>query len=569
MKMRKSHHKIGLVRERGAIGILGILTLLVAILFVAVAVDTGRLMLEQRQLQTVADMAALDASSVTGNCGTGDISEIQSLAIASANRNNHPGEGLDVSVGQVSVNANGVREFSESPIEASTAVMVAAQKTVPASLFAGGVFGNDAFLRAEAVSEREAIAGFSAGSVLASLSTEESALLNSLLGELLGSSVDLDLLSYEGIAATQLSLMELVNASATAGSVDELLNTNSSVAQWLNLFVDAFSASDVADVNVATGLAELAAASVKNVSVELGEVIAVSSDDPESAATANVNLLDLILTTAQVANTDNALTLPLVVNLPADVLNVGVQLNIVEPPQIAIGPPGRNEADEWRTQMQTSQIDLTANITSTVDLSILGLLGAEADIDLALLVELAQGNAWLESIQCHTVSDSQSLVRIGAQPGIADIRLTKTSDPDASAAVIDVSAVLLGLRLPVASVDVGLTLPLASPSSTQLEYQVNPYDQDDLPQSMRASTAVSGALANITNDLQLDVTLLGALTIPVGTLTNGLLGQVLLPVLNALVTNIIDPLLTLLGIEVGSMDVKLFTVDISRPEMQR
>lgn len=569
IKQRMPDRKSYVARQRGAIGILGILTLLVAILFAVVAVDTGRLMLQRQHLQTVADMAALDASSQTGSCGSDDMSAIEALADASAARNNYNGGALTVQLGQVSVGANGVREFSQSAIETATAVRVEAAKTVPASLFAGGILGNDVTLRAEAVAEREAIAGFSAGSLLVSLSTEESALLNSLLGGLLGSSVDLGVLAYQGIAATQLSLLELVDASASAGNVEELLNADLSVAQWLNLYADAVAASGAADVDVTAGLAELVGASVNNLNAQFSDILNLTTDNPESAADADVNLLDLIMTTAQVANGSNAVTLPLAVNLPAGLLNVGVQLNITEPPQIAIGPPGQDEDGDWLTQMHTAQVELSANIQSTIDLSVLGLVGAEANVDLGLLVEVAQGDGWLKSIECATVNSNQSEVTIGAQPGVADINLTRASDQSATGAGIDVSAVVLGLRIPVAEVEVELNLPLQNPGSTELSYEVNPRDEDDLPQTQLASTATGQALADIADDLQLDITLLGAVSLPLGTLTDALLGQILAPILSALGTAIIDPLLSVLGIEIGSLEVKLFALEIDRPEMQR
>ncbi|PKM36244.1 MAG: hypothetical protein CVV06_12040 [Gammaproteobacteria bacterium HGW-Gammaproteobacteria-10] len=60
-----------LPRQRGVLGLLGGLVLFLSVLFTALAMDTGRLMLEHRRLQLVADMAALDASSQSGGCGDG------------------------------------------------------------------------------------------------------------------------------------------------------------------------------------------------------------------------------------------------------------------------------------------------------------------------------------------------------------------------------------------------------------------------------------------------------------------------------------------------------------------
>lgn len=51
----------GPARQRGAIGLIGALALGTAVLCTLVVVDSGRLYLDQRELQRVADNAALEA----------------------------------------------------------------------------------------------------------------------------------------------------------------------------------------------------------------------------------------------------------------------------------------------------------------------------------------------------------------------------------------------------------------------------------------------------------------------------------------------------------------------------
>ena len=48
--------------QRGAIGLFGIMTLLLAVLFVSLVVDSGRLWMQKRQLQSIADIAAIEAA---------------------------------------------------------------------------------------------------------------------------------------------------------------------------------------------------------------------------------------------------------------------------------------------------------------------------------------------------------------------------------------------------------------------------------------------------------------------------------------------------------------------------
>lgn len=561
-------------KQRGAMGLLGIMTLLLATLFAALAVDTGRLLMEQRRMQTVADMAALDASALSGHCGEGDLAQVQTLAYASAARNNHvidTGKTLDVSLGRIDVGAAGLRQFTTTTASSATAVRVVAAKTVPASFFAGGILGRNVTLSAKAVAERQAIAGFIAGSSMVGLSNQQAAILNSLLGSILGSSVNLNVLSYQGIAATNITLAELVEASTAIASTEELLNSNLSLNDWLNLYADAANASDAVDIGLSAAMQSLVSANVNNLSAQFSNIVDVTTDSPEAAAEASMNLFDLLTTTAFVANGSQAINLPLSVNLPGNLLNVVTQLNIIEPPKLVIGPPGKNADGQWRTFMETAQFDLSTLVQSTVDLNVLGLVGAKAQIDLALQVDMAQGSAWLKTLQCGQINNNRTIVTIGVQPGAATLQLARASDPSAETANIDVSATLLLLgRLPIANVGLGLNIPLQNPTTTDLIYEVNLADAEALPQTQHASTAPGLSISNITQGIDTDVTLLGVISLPLldQLIAEALLAQVLTPLLSQVGAATIDPLLTVLGVEIGSMHVQLFTVDVDRPDLK-
>ncbi|HBA66667.1 MAG TPA: hypothetical protein DCZ48_10930, partial [Methylococcaceae bacterium] len=247
-RLEMPFHKGTPPRQRGALGVLGGLVLLLSVLFTALAVDTGRLMLEHRRLQLVADMAALDASSQSGGCGDGTLALAEAAAQTSAARNNHSiadARTLDVLLGNVSVGTGGVRNFTSDDPESSMAVQVTAGNTVPASLFAGGLLGREATLQATAVAERQALAGFCVGSGLLSFNTQDSIVLNALFGEILGSPLSLDAVSYQGIANARVSLLSLVQAAIGVGTVDELLHVPLVVGDLLQIYADALNASGV------------------------------------------------------------------------------------------------------------------------------------------------------------------------------------------------------------------------------------------------------------------------------------------------------------------------------------
>ena len=58
-------------QQRGAIGLMAALPLGMVLLFMLLVVDSGRLYFEQRKLQRVADMAALEAVTRGGSCSAG------------------------------------------------------------------------------------------------------------------------------------------------------------------------------------------------------------------------------------------------------------------------------------------------------------------------------------------------------------------------------------------------------------------------------------------------------------------------------------------------------------------
>lgn len=564
---------ITITKQRGAMGLLGILTLLLATLFAALAVDTGRLLMEQRRMQTVADMAALDASSLAGHCGEGDLSQVQALAEASAARNNHliaADRTLQTTLGRVDISSGGLRQFTSTSADSATAVQVIAAKTVPASFFAGGILGRSINLSASAVAERQGIAGFVAGSSLVGLSNQQTAILNALLGGMLGSPVNLNVLSYQGLAAVDITLAQLVEASTAIASTKELLSSNLSLNEWLTLYADAVNASDAVDVGLSAAMQSLVTANINDLTVMFSDIVAVTTDTPEAAAQASLNLFDLLMTTAFVANGNHFINLPLAVNLPGNLLNVSTQLHLIDPPKMVIGPPGRDSEGQWRTYMETAQFNLTTLVQSTVDLNVAGLVGAKAEIDLALQLDMAQGSAWLESLQCARVNNNQTTVTIGAQPGTAMLNLGRATNPSSVTGNIAVSAELLSLPIPVADIGLGLNLPLQNPSSTDLEYQVNLADPDDLPQTQHANTAPGLAISNISNAIELDVTLLGAISLPLldQLIAQALLNQVLTPLLSQVGATTIDPLLAVLGLEIGSMHVHLTTVEVDRPDLK-
>jgi uncharacterized membrane protein len=518
--------------QRGAIGIAGVLILLTAVLFTALVVDSGRMWMQQRQLQSIADMAAIHASRHLG-CNANIQSVIQMAQQAAVNN----GFG-----GQLSENPNqvllgridtvaGIRQFTADG--SNEAVYVRSTREVPSSLIAGGLIGGTVTLRAEAVSVSDPpFAAFGAGSFTASLNSEQSVLLNGLLGGMLGAPVNLDVLSYRGIADTRITMQDMLAVSGQVGTLDALLNSEMQVAELLELFANAADQNGAADVQAIAAMQNIASLAVSNATVRLADILAVTTPDTNAAATVGLNALSLITTAAMIANGENAINLPLAVNV-SSLASIQAQVTVIEPPQLAVGPAAGD--GDMCTEVRTAQ--LRARVGVLVNIPLL------ARIDLALNTEVAQGSAGLRSIQ---MNDGVSEVEIEATPGIAALSLTNNAGTGPARV-----STLLGI--PIA--DIGLNLPIQPPVAQTLDYAVAHPVEDNLPQMQSIASPVGSSLENALGQPNaLDVTVLSVLNLG---LVNNVVSTIVSPLLSEIGRVLLDPLLELLGIRVGGMDVTL------------
>lgn len=518
--------------QRGAIGLVGVLVLLLAVLLTALVVDSGRLWMQKKQLQSIADMSAISAARHLGCNAT--LQNVMQMAQVAATNNGFSGQ-LSAAPNQVLLGkletVQGIRQFTADG--SHDAVYVRTTREVPGSLMAGGLLGHTVILRAEAVSVADPLlAAFSAGSFTASLSSEQSTLLNKLLGGMLGAPLNLDVLTYRGIANTRITLQDILAVSGQVGTLQGLLNTDMQVGDLLALFANAANQSGVADLQIVAAMQTIANLAVNQASVRLGDILAVTTPDASAAATVGLNALSLISTTAMVANGQHALTIPLAINIPS-ITSINAQVTIVEPPQLAIGPAAGEGA--LCTTVRTAQV--RAKVGVLVNIPLL------ASIDLALGAEVAPGSAGLRTI---VQDDGESEVTIEAKPGIAALVLSN-NDGTGLARI----STLLGL--PLASI--GLNLPLQPANAQTLEYTVENPVRNHLPQTQSVASPLGSSLGNaLAQPNLLNVTLLGMLDLGI---VSNVVSTIISPLLSEIGRVLLDPLLNLLGIRVGGMDITL------------
>ena len=586
---------MGRERQRGAIGVMAAGTLLLALICLALVIDTGRLYYEQRKLQRVVDMAALEAASQGGLCGLP--SGVQGFVTTSAARNGFvpaTGDSLVATLGSVTFDggygsASSRRTFIAGGDPADS-VRVQATHTVPsslllnvASLFSGA--SSNTVLSAQAVGRRTAMAGISAGSGVLSLDSTNSPLLNALLGGLLGTTINLDLVTYQGIAGANVSLLALSQQLKAAGvnlelgKIDSLLGANVTAAQLLQAMVNAADASQLANVNTSLLRTALANINVPTANLTLGQILSVVAPDSvrDTALNAGVNLLDLLMATAMVANKNNAVNVDLKGKNIAGVVPT-VKLQVISPPTIAIGYPGKDSAGNWRTVAKNAQVQLIVGANAN-------LLGLNlVNLALNLRVGVAEGYAALDSIQCGGVGQPTT-VNVKARPGVASANI------DANVSLLSgASGSLLGVTITntatgASGSSASAGTQFAIPGEQSLSFTVN--GPSDLPSAVTRvqsplGSSLGAGLASLGNSLSIKVTaggncnaiilvswLLCALSSIVNSLADLMLNLTsgLGTLVSALGQQLIDPLLSLLGIQTGILDVRLIDLQTGGAEL--
>ena len=322
--------------------------MLLAILFLALVVDSGRLYLDKRSLQRVADMAALEAVSRESGCTASFALNAQQVATASAQRNGFviaDGRTLLAECGTVGV-MGGQRQLLVDASQ-NEAIRVTVTERVPASLIAGGIFDQDIVLQARATAARASnqLAQLTIRSQVLTVDASRGALLNALVGGLLGGNLNVSVGGWQGLVGTNISLFQFSNQLATnlglsAGGYDELLSSNVTVGQLVDAATDVLQRNGTATSATITALQSIRVASaVSPTPIRLGDILNLAAGSESSGLDGQVNLFDLVQGFAQAANANSALAADVPINLPG-LLSVNAKVKITEPPTLsAVGNP--------------------------------------------------------------------------------------------------------------------------------------------------------------------------------------------------------------------------------------
>lgn len=430
-------------QQHGAFTIMAAFTLLMLLMFLVLVLDSGRLYMEQRKLQKVADTAALGALLLLpdGNCSKDrQLTETYARDNANANDFAATGErGLSLQCADI-VQSDGLRVAVPNNTS-GRAVEVTVSHEVPSSLIlqVGSVFNkniaNEIVLRATAVAARdEPAAAFSVGSQL--LRLDDSKLLGILLTAVGLRPDTLTLLDSIGLANATITPSGLLAALGVDVGIEqlkalspqglvELINTQVGVL-GIDRLIDA-SIKLIDDSALVADLEALRLQLLPNAPI-LQELelklfgtpdspgilsLVTDSDDPVGATLdVSVNLGEILTTAILIGAQGRGLSIgaPDATGAPSGAVNllntVRLEAGIVEPPSIGIGPIGTTA---YNAQVRVKlDIDTSRGILG----GLLDLLGTT--VHLPIIIDLVNASGELTALRCDGPDPSATVEVVSA-----------------------------------------------------------------------------------------------------------------------------------------------------------
>ncbi|AOK49394.1 MULTISPECIES: TadG family pilus assembly protein [unclassified Burkholderia] len=554
-------------RERGSLAVIAAIAIGVVIAALG-AVDLGNLFYQRRALQSSADMAALAAAQTMDDGCAKPTATAQSAALGNGFDSTASGQSMTVVCGRWDVKDNaGPSFFAGSASGTATgadaqlnAVQVTVTRSVPYYFL-----GSQRTVTAISTAQATNVGTYSIGTTLAQL---QGGVVNALLNGLLGTNLNLSVLSYQGLANSRIKIKDLM-AAANVGTVNALLNTQTSVPQLASWMLTALSQTSVANANLQTSLGALQTIVSANIAggqtftiggtANSPGIFSIGLSDPQAALDATFSPFDALFVAAEIATGQNAFSLANGLNIGG--LNATLQVQIIQPPVLGIGEAGIDPVTKtWRTIARTAQVRLYLNIglgTANLPLGTLGAL-VPVQVNLPLSMQIAPGQAWLQSASC-TSSPSTCASAIGVQTGLANLCIGDTpanlsaslpftcSTPATLVNVANLVTIKALASLP-ADVPAGSAPPLTFYGTTGGYQSTN---------SNGVGSVLGNALSGLGTSLQqTQITLLGV-SLPLGPIQtdlNSFLGGVLPPMLSGLDAAVV-PLLQLLGVQIGESTI--------------
>lgn len=539
------------------------------IVVAALGVDAGSFFVERRSAQNLTDLAAITAArapqrarqaaeAVFADNGWENVKVVtlegSQPVDASSDMVVAPRERVTVTPGAYSpdLSLSAEKRFVAG-VEPANAVRV--EFETRATRFFSASLIDAPLIRTAAVASMVPKASFSIGSRLARL---EGGVANMLLTQLLGTSVSLSAMDYRALLDTDIDLLAFsealgIQADLTAATYDELLTADVAMRDVLR----ALSQTPGVGLPARTVLQRLASAVPAARELPLRQLLdpgmleIARMDGASAGLDAGVGAVQLLNAAAALANGPNQVALDLGSSVPG-LLDLAATVAIGEPPQgtswFALGPAGA--------------IVRTVQTRIRLDARIGPLLGV--GVHVPLFVDVAYGEAKLQSASCPTGRPDSARASVEAKPGIVELHL---ADAD-TARMHDFSRLPRLKDARLLNVPILLTVNArAHAAATNMAPDTLQFTATDIAsetvKTVRTRNTLQTLSGSLLSNLRLEVKPLGlGLGIPSG--LTGTLGGLVGKTLGA-VDPVLDSLLAALGISLGEADIRVHHVDCGRP----
>ncbi|MET0370207.1 MAG: pilus assembly protein TadG-related protein [Sphingobium sp.] len=507
----------------------------------AVTVDLGSVYLAKRQLQGVADAAALAASSGGRTAAQAMVDryglpQVQLLAVDSG----HYAPDSTLQPEQ--------RFLAGDP--RATASRIELEQRVPL-FFARLLTGQDSLpVRARATAARVDSAAFSIGTGLASISD---GLPNKLLSALAGTELNLSVMDCQGLASLDIDLLGFADAlRVRTGHGDDaygaLFDRPIPISDLLAAMGDSAGASPTVAVFRAI------APRLGSRSIRLSDIIDLGPmRGAGSAAGQPALLIDALTMLRMVLSPPSGTAVPMDLRLAIP--------GLASTRLLLVTGPGASESPMMTVTAARDVVVRTAQTRIYLESTVAGALSGLLTLRVPLYVELASAEARLSAIDC-TAGSAGSGVGLSVTPSIGTVAL---ADIDMDAVTDFTTAAhpqpaLLGQTIGV-RVTGFATVPLGGQSPQSVHFTPSEIAANEWK---RVSTGdlTQGVAGGIAGRTQIQVSVLG-----LGIGTSGIAPAVgaLLGSIAPLLDNVLNGVTAVMGVRVGSADVRVHAMRCGSP----
>jgi uncharacterized membrane protein len=432
--------------EQGAILILSVLFLVVMVVCAALAIDLGFLDTAKRSDHKMADLASLDAirhfDDITPCVAPGDAqrSHITDVATQSAENNGYDpsvnGSSITVKLGVVDT---ATKTFTESANACDATAVFVTVGSDTAYRFVPGHQGTTA----AATASRVARARYSLGSFLGSLSSDDSAILNSFVGRMItgnNSNLNLTLASWQGLMSANVNLeklrQHLASGGVDVGTPDKFMSSQMTVTQLGTATAQALT--DDGYVAQANAFNAIVSGAKVTQHVTMGQIMKLNEGDGTAVdfSTQAIPAMQLVTAAAVVANGANFVSVPnLAVTLPLGVGSISATLSAISAPEIIDWAAPLTAASEG----DTNQLDFTVTPVINKAVTVAGLVGATVTGSLPIHVTGGGAHSTLENAICPSLVNPS--IKIGVDPKAVTAASTGTMDLNANVPLVGTTSV--------------------------------------------------------------------------------------------------------------------------------